>query len=1520
MDEVVIEHNFTGTLDNYSITAVDGSVYYYNYSDLAVGFYVWRMIANDTSSNENQSDQWTYEVVIESSNIELMLNAVEDNITAEVYSLVELNVSLVTPSSGILELYEQGVLISNNTSPLSNTSNYTTIGEYNITALYRATRNYSASTKTYWVTVEDTAKPQVADVTPAEDTKYNASEVVTITANVTDNYLLFNVTADVVWDGGSTVVDLTDDDADDIFEGNFTQTITAGRYNVTLNANDTSDNKNDTETTYFNVLTSPAIETDQSSYIRQETVHIIGSGFNFNVNVTVDIKNSSNESVSGYPINFTSNDTGKLNDSWYIEAGQELGSYTINMTDTTESARTVETTFDVVTAVVEGNQTLFEQGQIINITGYSWDAVVNVTLNITDPDGVVVYGPVNVSSNSSGHIMHSWGIPYDGVLGDNWSLDALQPSDPNKNDGFVFEVVARPVSVSVDFSWYKFGESVNVSGLGFSPDNNVSVDITNSSGGSVSGYPVNASANSTGGINVSWVVPSDQLLGVYTVNATDTVYGNLNNSTSFEVVEQYVVTDSSAYSSGDTVSITGYYWDRSSNVTLSLENSSGHMQAAFPRNATANSNGVFTDIWTAQPGVNTIEEFNLSAEQYGQADENSSTTFDVTLVATLTTDKDDYDQNEIVSISGNFYTTDGDVTLTIKNQDTNGVAEYYPKTIQANSTGGIQHTWNTTDLPEGNYSVESQDNTYPDQLYSSKNFTVTYLVSNQSLETADAADLSGDVNINGGSYTDTYTSNDVFHWLGYADATGNINAWVNYTFDVSSLGVAETRITQLNFTMEYCHSGNQLNPECGDGYDHEGITNGDQLVELFNFTSGSWANIGTLPVDDDTDNEQTGQWLTSAGLTDFIENDKIYIRFELDFNQSSNDDALVVDHLRLNISFDSDTERSSTEFPQTYVNLSTYNDTYNPNPNTTINLYNEVGVKVDSLNTSYYRYLSQQLYDIELITVLASGTLNATLFDTNISSNLSTKSQTVSDYTNNLPSYINDITPLFALNDDGVTYDHAELSIPLDGVTIEAILHCLNWNYENANCTNWEVNDTIEYDMAENSSHLLLNVTEFDTFGGGGGDTLPNLTEIRVYNVTGLPNTHEGGDLIASGLNTTFNLTIGYTYRVEFTVRNDGIKWNIDAADEAYHDGLNSSWTINTTDDIWYTDDAGATNYSGGAFSFGNVSWDLSLGGSLKNGEEAVFYYVTNISSEIEEDLQVYFLVNDTSKESGSTDYSTYVILPQGYLEVNLTLPPIIPGKGNASNGISYKVGANKTFIINATVVCRDGNCGDVSGTLRNGTSGSEPANTVSTTSDTPFYITSGANPQDCSTNPLVQNESCELSWTVNASGDLGTQWSMDVEFDATKASSNDTNNTEINITKVLILSISWSEINFGVVSPNTVGINASLNNLGGYNITLHENSNDIDGLYIRGTNLSPQNVSGFGSITYGIAIGNISFNDNENNYSAATTERITEDYALVRATFPPGTVATTYFWADVPGGQYAQDYEGTLYVMVNAT
>ncbi|RLJ04379.1 MAG: hypothetical protein DRP18_04785, partial [Candidatus Aenigmatarchaeota archaeon] len=180
-----------------------------------------------------------------------------------------------------------------------------------------------------------------------------------------------------------------------------------------------------------------------------------------------------------------------------------------------------------------------------------------------------------------------------------------------------------------------------------------------------------------------------------------------------------------------------------------------------------------------------------------------------------------------------------------------------------------------------------------------------------------------------------------------------------------------------------------------------------------------------------------------------------------------------------------------------------------------------------------------------------------------------------------------------------------------------------------------------------------------------------NITEIRIYNVTGNPNAHiYTGDLKDSGINKTFTLYKGQVYRIEIQIDNLPLSqiWYINSS-TITHSGLNSTWTIDATDDIWYSNESNRaqTDYTGGWWN-GTLKWNSSLDGVVQPGGTATFYYIVNITTNENEIYPVVFTIDDPTFTK--TDHSAFKILvpenvpPSLYNNIyNLTKTKVIRGE-----------------------------------------------------------------------------------------------------------------------------------------------------------------------------------------------------------------------------------------------------------------
>jgi len=103
-----------------------------------------------------------------------------------------------------------------------------------------------------------------------------------------------------------------------------------------------------------------------------------------------------------------------------------------------------------------------------------------------------------------------------------------------------------------------------------------------------------------------------------------------------------------------------------------------------------------------------------------------------------------------------------------------------------------------------------------------------------------------------------------------------------------------------------------------------------------------------------------------------------------------------------------------------------------------------------------------------------------------------------------------------------------------------------------------------------------------------------------------------------------------------------------------------------------------------------------------------------------------------------------------------------------------------------------------------------------------------------------------------------------------------------------ILINTSWDAMDFGLLDPGDQNQPAKGNNNLSYNITVPEESNLVDNLWIKATDL----VSELRSDNYSIRAENMSYsfqNDVE------TSESISNSYQSVKSDINPGTVLNTF-------------------------
>jgi hypothetical protein len=331
--------------------------------------------------------------------------------------------------------------------------------------------------------------------------------------------------------------------------------------------------------------------------------------------------------------------------------------------------------------------------------------------------------------------------------------------------------------------------------------------------------------------------------------------------------------------------------------------------------------------------------------------------------------------------------------------------------------------------------------------------------------------------------------------------------------------------------------------------------------------------------------------------------------------------------------------------------------------------------------------------------------------------------------------------------------------------------------------------------------------------------------------------------------------------------------------------------------EVRFSNDSSSDIIFNSTFSFNNlnitlVRWDLEQ---------------RNVTVRVEGASSPNFLYFNISRNDSSSCFINKTNVVNGYLNdycVSRLEPTLVTPDTAATTNLIQ----NYTFIVNATVYCRDSDCGNVNGTVMYNLSSSYPNIPVNTTQgDKPFYIqeTSPAAMKSCPANPLTKDEFCNLTWTINATGSIGTDWKIGVYFNSSYA---EAKNTTLNASVSIItctedFTTVWDSVRFGLLTPSTDQHPAQGNSNNLYNITVNPGSCNID-LYIKGTYLENSTLNSR------IGVGNITWSNTSNTYSSSYN--LSGSNAPIKVDVERNNNVTMWYWINVPA-VYSGYYNGTI-------
>jgi len=327
------------------LTLSNGSSYIYRFNNTftapaALGNYNITFYANDTSGNINASEisNFTVQDVVKpnvtnlsptarqiyniSSSIEIGANVTDDLAVHTVYA------NITCPNTTIKQL-----TLSNSSSYVYRFNNSfiapAALGNYNITFYANDTSgNINASEQTNF-TVQDRINPSVVITVPAPASTFSQAASVTITTTVTDDLSVSTVYANITVSNGSYKNVTLASQGSNVYSGTFVDTASTGTYWITIFANDSSNNLNNTVNRSFAVQDSA-------------------------VPIVTLISPNDTSSLTNRTILFRCNATDNsalLNISLY---GNFSGSFTVNQSNTTISGASATVNF-TVSNIIDGN-------------------------------------------------------------------------------------------------------------------------------------------------------------------------------------------------------------------------------------------------------------------------------------------------------------------------------------------------------------------------------------------------------------------------------------------------------------------------------------------------------------------------------------------------------------------------------------------------------------------------------------------------------------------------------------------------------------------------------------------------------------------------------------------------------------------------------------------------------------------------------------------------------------------------------------------------------------------------------------------------------------------------------------------------------------------------------------------------------------------------------------------------------------------------------------------------------------
>ncbi len=253
---------------DFNVTAINQSGNWsisYNISSLAQGAHIVTLFTNDSVGNANNTESILFtmdsfppnvtSIVPSNGSVFNISNSLEIAATINDVTFIDSTFANLTYPNGTTLLL---TLTNSTANPAKFNVSFTVpaaIGLYNITFIANDTSNNRNTSEIIFITINDSAVPAVTILTPTAGQNFAQNANVSVTVQVTDDLALSQVLGNFTLPNGTILQKtLTDPNTDNIFNVTFNDTNATGVYTLRILANDTSNNRNWTQTRIFNIL------------------------------------------------------------------------------------------------------------------------------------------------------------------------------------------------------------------------------------------------------------------------------------------------------------------------------------------------------------------------------------------------------------------------------------------------------------------------------------------------------------------------------------------------------------------------------------------------------------------------------------------------------------------------------------------------------------------------------------------------------------------------------------------------------------------------------------------------------------------------------------------------------------------------------------------------------------------------------------------------------------------------------------------------------------------------------------------------------------------------------------------------------------------------------------------------------------------------------------------------------------------------------------------------------------------